>query len=232
MPRPPRSLSQLSDLPLTYPAGYPDDYPEGAASTRADFPIGSPAGYRVLERSLVLGFGSEVFERASHGLLSWQMHLQAGINVDADTPTATTGSCVLLTIGRRPLVVTAPCRVVGEVNEPDRRGFAYGTLPGHPESGEESFIVSRSGRSRSGTGPDERADNNWADNNWADNDWADNEEGEQQDEDEDEPVTFTVRAFSRPASTLARIGGPFTRLVQARMTERYLHALRSIALDG
>ncbi|TXN26732.1 DUF1990 family protein, partial [Lacisediminihabitans profunda] len=26
-------------------------------------------------------------------------------------------------------------------DEPQRRGFAYGTLPGHPEEGEESFIV-------------------------------------------------------------------------------------------
>lgn len=37
--------------------------------------------------------------------------------------------------------LTAPCRVVSVVSEPDRRGFAYGTLPGHPESGEELFSV-------------------------------------------------------------------------------------------
>jgi uncharacterized protein (UPF0548 family) len=29
------------------------------------------------------------------------------------------------------------------VEEPNRRGFAYGTLPGHPESGEEAFFVER-----------------------------------------------------------------------------------------
>ncbi len=28
-------------------------------------------------------------------------------------------------------------------DEPDRCGFAYGTLPGHPESGEEAFLVLR-----------------------------------------------------------------------------------------
>ncbi len=39
--------------------------------------------------------------------------------------------------------VVAPCRVVQVVDEPGRRGFAYGTLPGHPEQGEESFVVSR-----------------------------------------------------------------------------------------
>ena len=34
-----------------------------------------------------------------------------------------------------------PARVVYVVDEPLRKGFAYGTLPGHPESGEEAFIV-------------------------------------------------------------------------------------------
>lgn len=33
------------------------------------------------------------------------------------------------------------CRVVYVVDEPNRCGFAYGTLPGHPESGEEFFGV-------------------------------------------------------------------------------------------
>jgi uncharacterized protein (UPF0548 family) len=31
--------------------------------------------------------------------------------------------------------------VVYVVDEPDRRGFAYGTLPGHAETGEELFLV-------------------------------------------------------------------------------------------
>jgi uncharacterized protein (UPF0548 family) len=35
------------------------------------------------------------------------------------------------------------CRVVELVDEPDRFGFAYGTLPTHAEIGEESFIVHR-----------------------------------------------------------------------------------------
>jgi uncharacterized protein (UPF0548 family) len=36
----------------------------------------------------------------------------------------------------------APCRVIYTITEPQRRGFAYGTLPGHPESGEEAFTIS------------------------------------------------------------------------------------------
>ncbi len=38
-------------------------------------------------------------------------------------------------------LLRAPCRVVYVIDEPDIRGFAYGTLPGHPESGEERFAV-------------------------------------------------------------------------------------------
>lgn len=35
----------------------------------------------------------------------------------------------------------APCVVVFAVDETRRRGFTYGTLPGHPECGEELFLV-------------------------------------------------------------------------------------------
>ena len=42
-----------------------------------------------------------------------------------------------------PIVITAPARVVYLIDEPKRKGFAYGTLPGHPEDGEEAFIVSQ-----------------------------------------------------------------------------------------
>lgn len=38
-----------------------------------------------------------------------------------------------------------PCRVVYVVDEPGLRGFAYGTLPGHPESGEERFLLRQTG---------------------------------------------------------------------------------------
>jgi uncharacterized protein (UPF0548 family) len=37
--------------------------------------------------------------------------------------------------------------VVYVTTEPDRRGFAYGTLPGHPECGEEAFHLVRQGSS-------------------------------------------------------------------------------------
>jgi Domain of unknown function (DUF1990) len=41
----------------------------------------------------------------------------------------------------------------------------------------------------------------------------------------DQQVTATIRAFSRPASLLARIGGRATHRIQARATQAYLDAL-------
>jgi uncharacterized protein (UPF0548 family) len=43
------------------------------------------------------------------------------------------------------VAIAAPCQVVWTVAEEDRAGFAYGTLPGHPAQGEESFVVNQDG---------------------------------------------------------------------------------------
>lgn len=53
------------------------------------------------------------------------------------------GETAVLTIRFLGITTTAPVRVVYVIDEPNRRGFGYGTLEGHPESGEESFVVSR-----------------------------------------------------------------------------------------
>jgi uncharacterized protein (UPF0548 family) len=169
-------------------AGLPLTYPEQGGTAWEEF----PAGYHGLERSVTLGSGADVFERAAAALLSWQMHTRAGLQIAGNAPTAVPGSCVLLIVGWPPLALSAPCRVVYDVAERRRRGFAYGTLPGHPECGEESFVVTH------------------------------------QDDDQ---VTFTVRAFSRHGTALAWIGGPFTRLAQNLATGHYLRTLRSIARE-
>jgi len=61
----------------------------------------------------------------------------AGLTVDATTEEATPGADVLGRLG--PFL--APCRVVYVIDEPHRRGFAYGSLPGHAVAGEEMFAV-------------------------------------------------------------------------------------------
>jgi uncharacterized protein (UPF0548 family) len=117
-------LTDLSTLPLTYSE-------VGATAG----PL--PAGYHHVRVSAVIGRGRARFEEAAAKLMRWGMLRGAGLRVQASTEVAAVGSEVLVGFG--PL--RAPCRVVYVVDEPDRRGFAYGTLPGHAESGEELFAV-------------------------------------------------------------------------------------------
>lgn len=168
-----RDRARLADRPFTYAE-------QGA--TRGEL----PAGYRHLRRAAVLGRGRACFERAAGRLMAWEMHQAAGVGVTASRPVAAPGVDLALRVGVGPVRVAAYCRVVYVTDEPDRRGFAYGTLVGHPESGEESFAVSIDAAGR---------------------------------------VVLDIVAFSRPSTRLARLGGPVTRAVQARITDRYLRAL-------
>lgn len=98
-----------------------------------------PHGYTAFRRSTVVR--GSTFEAAAAALSGWRIQQQAGIVVTASDLHVHAGSVVVLRLGVGPLRVRAPCRVVFVVDEPGRRGFAYGTLPGHPESGEESFVL-------------------------------------------------------------------------------------------
>ena len=117
-------LDDLAGRPLTYTE---------VGATAGEL----PAGYHHLRKSSVIGRGRERFEQAAAAGMRWGMLRGAGLRVEATHPVAAVGAEVLVHLG--PIV--APCRVVYVVGEPDRRGFAYGTLPGHAESGEELFLV-------------------------------------------------------------------------------------------
>ncbi|WP_369136817.1 DUF1990 family protein [Modestobacter versicolor] len=124
------TLAQLAGAPFTYA--------EQGATRDAVL----PAGYDHVEREHVIGSGRAEFDRASAAVFRWTAQRGAGLRIQASGPASTPGTVVLMTAGLRRLGLDVPCRVVWVVDEPDRRGFGYGTLPGHPESGEESFVVS------------------------------------------------------------------------------------------
>jgi uncharacterized protein (UPF0548 family) len=117
-------LSELANLSFTY----------SELGATAGPP---PAGYHHLHASAVIGHGRARFDEAAAAGMRWGMLRGAGLHVDATTDVAAVGSEVIVGLG--PL--RAPCRVVYVVDEPNRRGFAYGTLPGHAETGEELFAV-------------------------------------------------------------------------------------------
>lgn len=124
----PETVERLRQADLTYPE-----------VGRTAGPL--PAGYFHMDREGLVGVGEETFKRAAEELLSWQLQRRAGIRVRASTPEVTLGAVAVLLLGVGPLAIQAPVRVLSVIDEPTRRGFVYGTLPGHPESGEEQFLV-------------------------------------------------------------------------------------------
>jgi uncharacterized protein (UPF0548 family) len=102
-----------------------------------------PAGYRHLRREVTLGAGTSRFEHASLVLLHWDMHRRSGLRVQPSSQTVEPDSVAVMRLGLGIAAIHAPVRVVYVVDEPRRRGFAYGTLQGHPERGEEAFVVER-----------------------------------------------------------------------------------------
>lgn len=126
----------MSSSPAT-PDEAPFTYPEVGATRRGPL----PAGYRHLRYQVRLDRDS--LPATAEAMLTWRMHRGAGVRVAASTPRAAPGVRVTSLLGFGPLRVAAPCQVVWTVTEDDRAGFGYGTLPGHPARGEESFVVSR-----------------------------------------------------------------------------------------
>ncbi|MGL5865925.1 MAG: DUF1990 family protein [Dermatophilaceae bacterium] len=82
-------------------------------------------------------------DAAAHDLLTWRVHERAGLRVASSDLPLVAGTVVAMRLGVGPLTLRIPCRVVSLVERPDARGFAYGTMPGHPEAGEERFVVER-----------------------------------------------------------------------------------------
>jgi uncharacterized protein (UPF0548 family) len=121
--------ARLLDAPLTYDA-------VGAARS-GDV----PEGFHGASHRAVVGHGRADFERAAAAVFDWRAQRGAGLRVHASGPATQPGTVVVLTAGLRRLGYDIPCRVVWARTDGDERGFAYGTLPGHPESGEECFLV-------------------------------------------------------------------------------------------
>ncbi|WP_291314767.1 DUF1990 family protein [Corynebacterium sp. UBA2622] len=84
------------------------------------------------------------FDAASDRLMHWAPQ-RSVFRVRTTCTQVRPGAIVEMSLGPCLGPARFYCRVTDVVDEPDRRGFSYGTLPGHPESGEESFLVERRG---------------------------------------------------------------------------------------
>ncbi len=117
-------------------------YRQAGATLDADL----PPGYVHDRESADLGpFDPATFDRAAAALRSWQIQAGAGLQVYPDDPVRDGATFALMIKLPAGVYVLAAGRVVFVLDEPDRRGFGYGTLPGHPEQGEESFVLAHRG---------------------------------------------------------------------------------------
>jgi len=121
-------LARVAKLPLSYPE---------VGMTRA---VDVPAGYGREHQRVELAIE---FAAAREAVIAFATHRLPYLFVHPTDARAVVGSDVLVVARVGPLWTTNPCRIVYVDDGPDRFTYAYGTLPGHSEHGEETFTVER-----------------------------------------------------------------------------------------
>jgi uncharacterized protein (UPF0548 family) len=129
-----RILAFESRLDLTYSA---------AGATVGKTAV--PAGYAVDSTRVELGRGQTAFDRAKLGLANWKQFNLGWLEAFPNDTPILIGETVLVIARAGGMWWTNAARIVEVVDDTSatssRFGFAYGTLPGHVESGEERFLI-------------------------------------------------------------------------------------------
>lgn len=103
-----------------------------------------PAGYVVDRTRIDLGVGESDFDAAKAALRRWQQFQLGWVDAwSPDTPLEV-GQTVAIMGWAVGFWWVNSCRIaytVDESGDTTKFGFAYGTLPGHVESGEERFLI-------------------------------------------------------------------------------------------
>ncbi|MFZ4634973.1 MAG: DUF1990 family protein [Saprospiraceae bacterium] len=122
-------LDEQRTLPFSYAA---------INATRTASPVN---GYDNDENTIRLGRGPEVWQKACTAIRSWRMFPGTWARIYPDQAPIMVGQTVAMSAYVWGVWWRNACRIVYIIDEPDRFGFAYGTLPGHVETGEELFCV-------------------------------------------------------------------------------------------
>ena len=121
-------LQSQANLDLTYTG-------VGATATTP------PARYVVDHTRIRLGHGEQVFHRAKIGLKGWNQFALGWLHAfPPDTPIYP-GNVVAVVARTMGVWFLNAAKIVYVVDEQRQFGFAYGTLPGHVEAGEERFLI-------------------------------------------------------------------------------------------
>lgn len=128
-----RLIRSLSDHATTGP-----NYAEVGATRTGPLPA---AGYHHLHHTVRVGRGRAAYLAAGEAVTTWAMHRATGARVTSAAGRAEPGVTLEVSLGFGPVRFTAPCQVIWTTYTASETGFAYGTRTGHPECGEESFVV-------------------------------------------------------------------------------------------
>jgi uncharacterized protein (UPF0548 family) len=123
-------IAEQSRLAFTYPAV---DGRQGVV----------PPGYHLDHARFPLGRGERAFAQAKAALRGWKQFDVGWASARPDTTPLAPGQTVAVVFRIFGLWSMCSARIVYAIDEPNRFGFAYGTLPGHVESGEEQFLIER-----------------------------------------------------------------------------------------
>lgn len=137
-----------------------------------------------------LGHGEQLWQGAKSLLNTWQHFPQPWTKVVDPNERIKEGQTVAVLFRIFGIWFSNSARIVYIIDEPNRYGFAYGTLPGHIEMGEELFLLERDDRGG---------------------------------------ISYHIKAFSRPAHWLVRLGYPIARFFQARFVRASLAAMKQLA---
>ncbi len=117
----------------------PFSYAE-VGSTRGE----PPRGYNVDHNRALLGQGREAFAKSRRAIQRWGMFQLPWIEVCWPDTTIEVNATVAVLASHIGFWSLNPCRIVYVIEELgviEKYGFAYGTLQGHAEFGEERFTV-------------------------------------------------------------------------------------------
>ena len=100
-----------------------------------------PSHYNVDHNRAQLGAGAQTFNAAVDAIKHWKMFELGWVQLFHEQTPIETGAVVAVLVKHLSFWSLNACRIVYVIDEPERYGFAYGTLAEHAERGEERFTV-------------------------------------------------------------------------------------------
>lgn len=111
---------------------------EAVGATRTD---SMPAGFDHDHNRALVGTGAPAFAAACAALRAWEMFAPPLVWIEPRGIPIVPGEVAAVVAHALGLWWLNAARIVYVIDEPRQFGFAYGTLPGHVERGEERFSV-------------------------------------------------------------------------------------------